>query len=74
MKRTRFLLAATLVLSLAAGILALSTPIGASPPDVPHGPPTGPNCQKPCKPFIRVGDLTCPFVGCFDTGECAYRC
>jgi len=47
------------------------TPVTAAPPDFPHGPPTAPKCTKPCKPFVRVGDLTCPFVGCFDTGECA---
>ena len=74
MKRTPWLLAATLVFSLTVGILALASPAAAAPPDFPHGPPTAPNCTKPCKPFIRSGSLTCPFVGCFDTGECAYRC
>jgi len=74
MKRTNWMLTAAFAFALAAGIVALATPLSAAPPDFPHGPPTAPNCTKPCKPFVRVGGLTCPFVGCFDTGECAYRC
>ena len=67
MKRTHWLLAATFALALAAGMVALTTPAQADPP-------LPPNCTRHCKPFLKVGGMKCPNVGCFETGECAYIC
>lgn len=75
MKPANWMLAAVFAFAFAAGVLALSSTVSAAPPESFPRPPTGPLCNHPCRPFVRFGDLVCPFVGCFtETGECAYRC